>query len=1125
MPKSSELEFRVLGPVEVSNGAGVLALGGPKQRAILADLILHAGTVVATSRLIDDLWGDDPPQTADHTVESYVSRLRHILRAGSGSEVVLTRPPGYVLDVPPDRIDAFRFERLLEEGTAAAERGEDQEASRLLRAALALWHGEALTDVLTDASFVAGAAARLSERRLLALDRRIEVDLHLGRAKELVSELEALVVLYPYREAFHAQLMLALYRSGRQTEALAAFRRARGLLVDELGIEPTPELRDLEQAILRQDPELELERTPVTVPYPEPPLPTSVRAPPVHRWDARLGRRILVSGLALALIAAGTPFALRHFRHEVGVPANGIGVLEPSGTSVEAGLAMPSAISGLAAGDGSVWATSPEGHAVFRVDPSSRTVNETIRVGAGAEGIALDDGYAWVANALDGTVSRIDTASARVVQTVAAGSEPAGVAIDDGSVWVTDPVGKEVHRIDLASGRPRGSIDLPTGPFGIVFGAGSVWVTDPSDDSVTRIDPVGGEPIQRIAVGASPRAIAFGFASVWVANALDSTVSRIDPGTGRVTETIPVGDGPSALAVGGSGVWVADAAEGMVVRIDPVTSRVASSVHVVGRPSAVALVGSSAWVGVRASNGGSHRGGTLRLLSSTPFDIDPATGYPSAPAAFFEASYDTLVTFQRVSGNAGLQLVPDLALTIPMPQAGGAAYTFLLRPELRYSNGTVVEPADFRYGFERTFELNPYVRSFFGGLLGADRCASGSRCDLSRGISVNDRTRTVTFNLVAPDPDFLYKVAFSQVPPIPRSVPRHDVATEPVPATGPYMISDVTPGREVTFVRNPVFHEWSAAAQPEGFPDRIVWTFGGPVKGEIAAIEAGRADWMADTVPDVASLSARFDRQVHVNPLPSIAYAAFNVTAPPFDDPRVRRAVSLAADRRRVTSLLGGPDAAQPTCQIIPRGVPGYRSYCPFTVDPGSDGTWVGPDLNRAHRLVAASRTHGMRVVVWAHEWDGSLGRYLVELLRELGYRASLHIADDDAFARNVNDSRRGVQATVGAWFADYPSASDFFDVFFRCSSFRLADPADTRSGSFFCHPHIDRQMDRADRLWITDPAGAARLWTKVDREITDLAPWVPFVALRLADFTSARVGNYQYNPAWGMLLDQLWVQ
>jgi len=251
------------------------------------------------------------------------------------------------------------------------------------------------------------------------------------------------------------------------------------------------------------------------------------------------------------------------------------------------------------------------------------------------------------------------------------------------------------------------------------------------------------------------------------------------------------------------------------------------------------------------------------------------------------------------------------------------------------------------------------------------------------------------------------------------------------------------------------------------------------------------------------------------------------VTVPPFNDLRVRQAVSLAADRNQAVSVLGGTGAARPTCQIIPPGLPGYRPYCPYTADPGASGTWIGPDLARARRLVAASHTGGMRVVVWVHQWepDRSLGPYFISVLRDLGYRATLRIASVAAFARNVNDSRRKVQASVGTWVADYPSPSDFFNLFFRCSDFHPADPANTTSGSFFCHPSIDRQMNQADQLQISSPQAAARVWADVDREITYQAPWVPFVSLRFAVFISTRVGNYQYNPAGGILLDQLWVR
>jgi YVTN family beta-propeller protein len=1124
-----DLQFRVLGPVEVTDGGQSLPLGGPKQRALLADLILNAGRIVPTARLIDDLWGDAPPPTAGHTLEAYIARLRRVLRDGSAPGVLLTRPPGYVLDVEPGQVDAVRFEQLTQDAAAAANRDDHEEASALLRAALALWRGQALADI-ADTPFARGAATRLNDQHLLALQRRIDSDLKLGRAQDLVPELEALTASHPYHEPFHRQLMLALYQSGRQSGALAAFRRARERLAGELGIEPGPDLRGMQRAILRQDPELEQlppegprRHGPAELAPPgSPPVPVAPSRRRRHR-----NRALIAAGLALTVaVVAGVPLALREAKAETTVAADGIGVLSASGTAVTSALAMPSALASLAVGGGSVWATSPGSNAVYRIDPATRAITQAIAVGAGPAGLAYDGGDVWVANASDGTVSRIDGSAGQVVQTIGAGSEPTGVAAGLGGVWVTDPVAGTVSRIAPSAGRLTQTIGLTSPPYAIALGAGAVWVTSPADDSVTRIDPVAGQPVQTIQVGADPDAIAYGFGSVWVANGLDSTVYRISPGTGAVIETIPVGNGPSALAVAATGVWVADAAASKVVRIDPATGAVASSLHVANPPVALAAVGETPWVGTGAGYASKHRGGTLRLLSSAWFGtIDPALSYPDIPPLFTEATYDTLVTFQRTGGSAGLQLVPDLALALPALQADGTQYTFVLRPDLRYSNGTPVRPQDFRYALERVFELNAGARSFFTGLLGAGTCRSGSPCDLSRGITVDDHARTVTFHLAAPDGDFLYKLAFSFTAPVPASVPAHDVGTSPVPATGPYMITRDVPGREVDFGRNPEFRQWSAAAQPDGFPDRLVWRFGLTPGQEVAAIEAGRADWMIDPPPDVAGLVARYDRQVHVNPLPGIAYVAFNVTVPPFSDLRVRQAVSLAADRNQAVTALGGPGAAQPTCQILPPGVPGYRPYCPFTVDPDPSGAWIGPDLARARSLVAASHTEGMRVVVWAHQWDGPLGPYVVGVLRELGYRASLRVASAAAFQQNVNDTRRRIQASVGSWIADYPSASDFFDLFFQCSASRPADPADTRSGDFFCHPDIDRQMNQADQLQISNPQAAATIWATVDREITDLAPWVPLVSLQFADFTSARAGDYQYNPIWGILLDQLWVR
>jgi DNA-binding SARP family transcriptional activator len=242
------MEFRILGPLEVVASGGSLPLGGPRQRAVLALLLLHRNEVLPTERIVAELWGATQPATAVKTVQVYLSRFRTALGEGT----LERRPTGYVLHARADEVDADRFERL----AARAARSEPWQAARTLREALALWRGPALADFANE-QFAAAEIVRLEEERLHALEGRIEADLVLARDAELVGELEALVVLHPLRERLRAQLMLALYRSGRQAEALAAYRDARRALRDELGLEPGPALRQLEQQILRQDPALE----------------------------------------------------------------------------------------------------------------------------------------------------------------------------------------------------------------------------------------------------------------------------------------------------------------------------------------------------------------------------------------------------------------------------------------------------------------------------------------------------------------------------------------------------------------------------------------------------------------------------------------------------------------------------------------------------------------------------------------------------------------------------------------------------------------------------------------------------------------------------------------------------
>ena len=246
------VQFAILGSLELRVGDVPVALGGVRERSLLALLLLNANELVSTDRIVDELWGDRPPKAAVKTVQVYVSRLRKIL----GADALATRPPGYVLHVDDEQFDLRRFEHLAAEGRRALGSGDLATARGLLRDALALWRGAALSDFVYE-PFAQAEAARLKELRIATIEDRIEADLRAGQAAELVSELQALAAREPLRERLRGQLMLALYRSGRQADALDVYRDARTTLVEELGLEPGPELKDRERAILTHDPALE----------------------------------------------------------------------------------------------------------------------------------------------------------------------------------------------------------------------------------------------------------------------------------------------------------------------------------------------------------------------------------------------------------------------------------------------------------------------------------------------------------------------------------------------------------------------------------------------------------------------------------------------------------------------------------------------------------------------------------------------------------------------------------------------------------------------------------------------------------------------------------------------------
>jgi YVTN family beta-propeller protein len=428
----------------------------------------------------------------------------------------------------------------------------------------------------------APAAAPLEDERLGVLEERIDAELAHGRHGELVPELEALVREHPYRERLRAQLMLALYRSGRQADALAAYRAARADFVDGLGIEPGEELRALERAVLKQDPAL---AAPMT-------RPSAAR---IRRSRLRIaaGALVALAGVAAALLL------LRDDSAPLLAEPNSVAVIDPASNEVVDTVAVGLEPGPIAAGGGAVWAANLEGRSLTRINSRTRTVVETVALDATPTGVAFAARHVWAAHGLTGELTRLDpelggkttldlartrirrpvgavaagpgrvwavygdatlarvTQSLRIARTFA-GSSPTAVVEGGGSVWVASSGNSTaLYRFNPLTFRsgPIGRAGIGPRPTAVAYGHGAVWVTSWSEDFVTRVDP-GSSAGRSIPVGDEPAAVAVGAGSVWVANGGDGTVSRIDPATRQVVETIVVGNAPAGIVVSRGLVWV-----------------------------------------------------------------------------------------------------------------------------------------------------------------------------------------------------------------------------------------------------------------------------------------------------------------------------------------------------------------------------------------------------------------------------------------------------------------------------------------------------------------------------------------------------------------------------------------
>jgi len=559
--------------------ARALPLGTPKQRALLGFLLLHANESVSRDRLVDELWGEAAPPTVNAALSGYLTKLRRALANGDDEAVLATRPPGYVLRVEPESLDAVVFERLVEEGRAALARGEAVEAAARLREALALWRGPALADLAYE-PFAQQEIRRLEELRVEAFEERVEADLALGRHDSLVPELEALVAEHPLRERLRAQLILALYRSGRQADALAAYQAARRTLVDELGLEPGPRLQELEQAILHHDPVLD---APVRAAQP----PAEDEPPPGRpRWKRPLV--LVAAGLVFALaVAAAAAVWLRDASTNQAKPVALIGdsvvAIDPRTDAVIGETPVGAAPMAIAVGEGSAWAAMPN-HTLVRIDARTRRVRARIPLPAKPLDVVASNGDVWVLSFDTDAVFRVDPRTREVVTIPLRGTRLSGegqLLVRGGMVWVVH--GRIVSRVEPATN----TATVVHGPrvWRIAYGEDSLWLKiGASGSEVERAVPSTNVTLDHFLADALGRGICcnggfwFGAGAVWTRPAEDHSIYKLNPDDGHVIGSVPLGRTLNDVVFGEGAMWILGT-DNTVLRVDPQSERVTSALQ------------------------------------------------------------------------------------------------------------------------------------------------------------------------------------------------------------------------------------------------------------------------------------------------------------------------------------------------------------------------------------------------------------------------------------------------------------------------------------------------------------------------------------------------------------------
>jgi peptide/nickel transport system substrate-binding protein len=511
--------------------------------------------------------------------------------------------------------------------------------------------------------------------------------------------------------------------------------------------------------------------------------------------------------------------------------------------------------------------------------------------------------------------------------------------------------------------------------------------------------------------------------------------------------------------------------------------------------------------GDSSSDGGDRT--TLRAsYAGFPDYLDPALSYTLEGWGAMWNTYIPLLTYAHAGGHAGTEIVPGLAKSLPKVSDGGRTYTLFLRPGLKYSDGTPVRASDFTRVVERLFKISSPGSPFYTDIVGAEQFAETKKGGIP-GIETDDRSGEIVIHLVQPRGTFENELAMMFVAPLPPGTPAEDMTPNPPPATGPYVITAVKPGRSWEIDRNP---QWSANNAklmpdlPSGHVDRIEATVVKNPSTQVNDIEKGRYDWMQNPPPSdrYAAVKSKYEgTQFRSSPQINLYYFWMNTTTAPFDDPEVRRAVNYAVDTEALERVFSG--SLTGTHQILPPGMPGYKRFNPYP-----------HNLAKAKAMIAKADPGDRQITVWTDDFEQNkeAGEYYEDVLKEIGFDTTLKIINSESYFTVIgNLSTPDLDTGFANWFEDYPHPTDYFGPQLTGESIQ---PTNNTNWAQFDDKALSAKVDRLSREQL-GPRQEAE-YAALDRAYMRQAPWVPFGTLTVSTFVSSAVdlGAVVVSPIFG---------